>query len=154
MSIVTPLTLYILPARSPKRPRLCDVASYHEAASDVWLENVIKGAVGEVAAVVGEDGRHVAQALLVVAAAPDRHRGLRLVAPGLVRLSARGVEQAARRQSSAVVGWVAWVSDRLGVVLRLTHTHGETFHWKLTTVKSTLLNYQYAPISAFHLNRE
>lgn len=104
---------------------MCDFASYHEATSDVWLENVVEGAVGEVAAVVGEDEGHVAQALLVVAAAPDRHRGLRLVPPGLVMLRARRVKQAAHHQSSAVVGWVARVSDRPGVVLRLTDTQGD-----------------------------
>lgn len=103
---------------------MCDNARYHEAASDVWLENVIEGAVGEVAAVVGEDGRYVAQALLVVAAAPHRHRGLRLVPLGLVLLRARGVEQAAQRQGSAVVGWIARVSDQPRVVLRLRHTDG------------------------------
>lgn len=102
-----------------------DNASYHEAASDVWLENVVEGAVGEVAAVVGEDGRHVAQTLLVPTAAPDRHRGLRLGQLGLVLLCARGVEQAAHRQSSVVVGWIARVSDQPRVVLRLTDTQGD-----------------------------
>lgn len=101
---------------------MCNKATYHEATSDVWLENVVEGAVGEVAALVGEDGRYVAQALLVVAAALHRHRGLRLVPLGLVLRCARGVEQAAQRQSSVVVGWIARVSDQPGVVLRLRHT--------------------------------
>lgn len=117
---------------------MCDNTSHHEAAGDVWLENIVEGAVGEVAAAVGEHGRHVAQALLVAAAAPERHRGLRLVMLGLVVLRARRVEQAAQRHGSVVVDWVAGVSDQPGEVLRLTDKKGdiplETFHIEKKTI--------------------
>lgn len=71
--------------------------SYHEATGDIGLENVIEGALGEVAAVEGEDRRHVAQAVFIMPTPLDFHRGHRVVRLGFVLFRARRVEYAVQR---------------------------------------------------------
>lgn len=52
---------------------------YHEATADIWLEDFIEGALGEGAAVEGEDLRHVAHTVLIISAALYCQRGLGVV---------------------------------------------------------------------------
>lgn len=68
---------------------------YHEAAADIWLEDLVEGALGEGTAVEREDPGDVAQAVVVVSAALYRHRGLSVVGVGLVLSRTRRAEYAA-----------------------------------------------------------
>lgn len=85
--------------------------SYHKASGDVWLEDVIKGAPGEGAAVEGENLRHVAQAVLIMSAASYCQRCLRVVGLGFVLLCTRRAEYTAELKGPAVVCGIAGVSD-------------------------------------------
>lgn len=85
--------------------------SYHEAAGDIWLEDLIKGALGEGAAVEGEDLRHVAQAVFIVSTALYRQRGLGIVGAGSVLCRTRRVEYSVQLYRCTVVCRIAGVSD-------------------------------------------
>ena len=66
--------------------------SYHEAAGDIGLEDFIKGALGERAAVEGEDLRHVAQTVFIMSAALYCQGGLGVVGAGFVLRCTRRIE--------------------------------------------------------------
>lgn len=71
--------------------------TYHEATGDIRLEDVIKGAPGEGAAVEGEDLRHVAQAVFIMSTASYCQRGLGVVGLGFVLFRTRRVEYTVQR---------------------------------------------------------
>ncbi len=66
--------------------------SYQEAAGDIWLEDFIKGALGEGAAAEGEDLGHVAHTVFIMSAALYCQRGLGVVGAGFVLCCTRRAE--------------------------------------------------------------
>lgn len=58
--------------------------SYHEATGDIWLEDFVKGAFGEGAAVEGENLRHVAHTVFIMSASLYCQKGLGVVGAGFV----------------------------------------------------------------------
>ena len=97
--------------------------SHHEAAADIGLEDFIEGALGEGAAVEGEDLRHVAQTVFVLSAARHCHRGQGVVGTGIILCCTRRAEYTVQLHGSVEACRIAGVSDGLRVILRLKERH-------------------------------
>lgn len=82
------------PLSAPSTP---SSLSYHEATADIWLEDFIKGALGEGAAVEGEDLRHIALTVFIMSAALYCQSSLGVVGARFVLFCARRVEYTAQR---------------------------------------------------------
>lgn len=105
--------------------------SYHEVTSDIWLEDLIKGAPGEWAAVKVEDLRHVVQAVVIMPTASYYQRGLGVVGRGFVLFSTGRVEYPVQSYVLNMAGRIAGVSDGRRVTLRL---RDRKRHYKLQSL--------------------
>lgn len=93
--------------------------SYRKASGDVWLEDTIKGALGEPAAVEGKDLGHVARAVFVMSAPVDRQRGLGVGGLRPVFFWTRRIKDRGHLYGGAVIRGITGMKDGSGVALRL-----------------------------------
>lgn len=96
-------------------------ASYHEVPADIWLEDFVKGALGEGAAVEGENLRHVAQAVFIMSGALYCQGHLGVVRAGSLLRRAGRVEYIIQSHCYTVAYGEARVSHCSCMTLRLRH---------------------------------
>lgn len=100
------------------------VQSYHETSGDIWLKDVIKGALGENAAFKGKDLRQVAHTVLVMPATAYCQRGLGVVVLCFVLFRTRRIKDGVHLDGCTVIRRIAGMNDGSGVTLRLRQRKG------------------------------